>query len=161
MAGKTVDPVTFEFQVESEAEREARTNTPAEPIFQPQPDEDFDASELDPAGESNNTVVVTPLETGVASPSTGDWAPPVVIGPERVYDAPQRVWLPLPDGADRDEVRLYYYHATGSDRGWYPAEKVEGWLVLDSYLYLDVDGISYLGFLVRHAAVVQLGVPAE
>ena len=104
---------------------------------------------------------MTSLQTGVESPSTGDWAPAVVIGPERVYDVPQRVWLPMPEGVARGDARLFYYHATGDDRGWYPAERVEGWLVPDSYLYLDVEGVTYLGFLVHHAGIVQLGVPGE
>jgi hypothetical protein len=62
---------------------------------------------------------------------------------------------------DPGQVCVYYYHATGDDRGWYPAENVEGWQVPDSYLHLRTNGTTYLGFLVRHAGIVQLGIPAE
>ena len=62
-------------------------------------------------------------------------------------------------GADATNIDIYYYHPNGDDRGWYPAENVLGWLVPDSTLTLDLDGISYLGLLVRHTAVVHLGEP--
>ena len=83
------------------------------------------------------------------------------IGPERVYDTPQRVWLPLPEGAAPGSVQLYYYRGSGPAIGWYPAENVEGWLVPGSYLNLEVDGAGYLGFLVRHAGIVRLGIQGE
>ena len=51
-----------------------------------------------------------------------------------MYDKPQRVWLPLPAGADPNTIGIYYYHPNGPDRGWYPAENVLGWLVPDSAL---------------------------
>ena len=70
-------------------------------------------------------------------------------------------WLPVLEGVDPDSVRLYYYHTSGEDRGWYPAENVEGWLVPDSYLHLRLDGVNYLGFVVRHAGIVQLGIPRQ
>ena len=59
------------------------------------------------------------------------------------------------------DTKLYSYHSDGDDKGWYPAENVEGWLVPDSDLTLEVDGTTYLGFLVRHAGIVQLGVSRE
>ena len=83
---------------------------------------------------------------------------PAVIGPVEVYETPQRVWLPIPAGVDPASAGLFYYHASGGDAGWYPAEHVEGWLVPGSYRYLEVDGVVHLGFLVNHAGIVQLGV---
>ena len=55
-------------------------------------------------------------------------------------------------------LRLYYYHAEAGQRGWYPAEIVSGWLVPNSYEVVSDGGTNYLGSLVRHAAIVQLGV---
>ena len=78
-----------------------------------------------------------------------------------VLDTPQRVWLPMPEGVAPGSAQLYYYRGSGSDRGWYPAENVEGWLVPGSYLNLDAGGVTYLGFLVRHAGVVRLGIRGE
>jgi hypothetical protein len=82
----------------------------------------------------------------------------VAIGPQLVYEPPQRVWLPVPAGVDAGALRAYYYRSNGPDRGWYPAERVEGWMVPDSYLTVNANGTTYLGFLVRHAGIAQLGI---
>ncbi len=69
----------------------------AEPIFQPQASEDFDASELGLTDESNDTAVVTPVEVGV--PSTNeDLTPPVAIGPEHVHAVPDASGYPFRKG---------------------------------------------------------------
>jgi hypothetical protein len=65
----------------------------------------------------------------------------------------------MPDGIHPNDVTVYYYHAEGEDASWYPAENVEGWLVADSYEVITQNSTTYLGFLVQHAALVQLGVP--
>ena len=156
-SGDTVGPVTHEFRVESGVDYEARMNEPADSIMQPQYDEDFDASGLDLGAESNDTAVLTEADEMVLSAPLNDGVDaPFMIGPERVYDVPQRVWLPLPQGLGPNDVRLYYYHPHGEDRGWFPAENIEGWLVPGSTLYLDMNGSTYLGFLVNHAGIVQL-----
>ena len=77
-------------------------------------------------------------------------------GSEQAYDKPLRVWLPLPADMPSNLVKLYYYEPEGPDQGWRPAEEVEGWLVEDSEARMTVKGTTYLGFLVRHAAIVQL-----
>jgi len=162
VSGEPVEPVTFQFRTESEEDYFERVTEPVEPVWQPQYDEDFDAAGLDLTAESTDTAVLTPAGEQTASTRLSDGLDaPFTIGPERVYDTPQRVWLPVPEDVDPDEVRLYYYHPTGDDRGWYPAETVAGWLVPDSYLELDIDGTTYLGFLVRHAGIVQLGIPPQ
>ena len=51
---------------------------------------------------------------------------------------------------------MKYYYGMDSEPGWYPAENVEGWLAPDSYLELELDGIAYLGFFVRHGGTAQL-----
>jgi len=160
VSGEPLEPVTFQFRTESEDEYQTRVSDVVEPIWQPQYDEDFVTDGLDLTAESNDTTVVTPADVETAAePLTEGLDVPYLIGPERVYETPQRVWLPLPEDVGSDEVRLYYYHPTGDDRGWYPAENVAGWLVPDSYLDLEVGGTTYLGILVRHAGIVQLGIP--
>lgn len=158
--GEPIGPVTYEFQVETEEEYEARINERREEIWQPQYNEDFIADELDLTTESNGSAAVRPSDEETPSLSVGIEVP-FTIDPQRVYDTPQRVWLPLPQGIDRADVQLYYYHPHGADAGWYPAEDVEGWLVPDSYLHLRLNSTTYLGFVVRHGAIVQLGVPVE
>ena len=156
-SGESVDSGTYRFQIESEEDLQERESAPADVLWQPQPGEDFDPTGLDLGLESNGTVVVT--RTG--SEDTGETLAagldaPFTIGPEQVYEIPQRVWLPLPAGTDANAVQLYYYHPNGLARDWYPAEQVEGWLVPGSTLYLEIEGTTYLGFLVRHAGIVQL-----
>ena len=81
---------------------------------------------------------------------------PLKVGSERAYDKPLRVWLPLPADVPSNLVKLYYYMPEGPDQGWRPAEEIEGWWVKDSEVRMTVKGTTYLGFLVRHAAIVQL-----
>ena len=121
-------------------------------IWQPEYGEDFDASGLNLAAEGNDAVVVTEAAHGNADSGTQ----PFHVGPERVFETPQRVWLPIPQGVDPDALQLYYHHAHGDAAGWYPAEEVDGWLVPDSGIYLEVGGETYYGFVVRHAGIVQL-----
>ena len=83
---------------------------------------------------------------------------PVNLAGESVYNKPLRIWLPLPPGLPSNLVNLYYYQPYGPEKGWYPAEDIEGWLVAGSDLRMTVKGTTYLGFLVRHAAIVQLAV---
>jgi hypothetical protein len=74
---------------------------------------------------------------------------------------PQRIWLPLPKGTGAENVALYYYHCSGKSGDWYPAENVQGWLVPDSCLTMQIDGITYLGFVVTHSATIQLRLNDE
>lgn len=105
--------------------------------------------------------VIALTGAGPESPSdvdglVGAIGAPLNVGSERAYDKPLRVWLPLPADVPSNLVKLYYYTPEGPDQGWRPAEEVEGWLVKDSDVRMTVKGTTYLGFLVRHAAIVQL-----
>lgn len=162
VSGESVNPDAYTFHVESETDYEARIAEPAEHLWQPQYGDDFDTDDLDLSAESNDTVKLTTAgeEAGTLPPEIGIGTT-YVIGPEQAYELPQRVWLPVPIGTDVNTLQLYYHHTNGDDQGWYPAESVEGWLVPDSYRYLEIDGTTYLGFLVRHAGIVQIGVSEE
>jgi len=161
-AGEPVEPVTETFAIESEEAYEIRLAAASKAMWQPQYGEDFVADALDLTAESNDEVVLTRAEGEVvSSPPAEAVGLPFKIGPEKVYDKAQRVWLAVPRSIDPTKVWLYYY-THGADFGWYPAEAVEGWLVPDSYLELQTDGPTYLGFLVRHAGIAQLAaVPAD
>ncbi len=80
-----------------------------------------------------------------------------LAGPSAAYGEARRLWLPLPAGYDVDDVVFYYYHACGNDRGWYLGDNIAGWLVEDSHLTLTENGVTYIGVLVRHGGIVQLG----
>jgi hypothetical protein len=86
---------------------------------------------------------------------------PYTIGPERVYDAPQLVWLPLPEGGAREDLQLYYYHPYGEDAGWYPAQNVIGWLAPEPEQYIEHNGARYVGLRVLHAGIVQFAAPIQ
>jgi len=81
---------------------------------------------------------------------------PLDLGGIAEYDPPLRVWLPLPPGMPSNLAKLYYYQPSGMDKGWYPAEEVPNWLVEDSAVRMTIESVTYLGFLVRHAGIVQL-----
>jgi hypothetical protein len=101
-----------------------------------------------------------PVQTLPALPE-GGVAEPQAIEPERVYAEPQRVWLPVPSGRNPNSLQIYYYHAEGDEKGWYLGEQVDGWLVPGSREVISEQGETYIGYLVRHAGVVQLGDQAE
>ena len=72
----------------------------------------------------------------------------------QAYQTPERIWCHIPEDMAPSEVSIYYHHPRVEEEGWYPAGNVEGWLVPDSYLELDLDGVTYLGLLVRHGGIV-------
>jgi len=155
--GDPIGPLSYQLQVESQDAHEERISTPPTGFWQPQADTDYDADTPDPTDE---TVLVTPATAETApTPLREGVAAPLHLAPESVYDPARRVWIPVPPGVNPAEVRLYYYHPNGNDAGWYPAENVQGWLVPDSYLHLRLNATNYLGFLVKHAGIVQLGIP--
>jgi PKD repeat protein len=152
-SGRQIEPVSYQFVTGQKAEVGA--------IDQPGYAE-FDMGSLDLSVESDDIASVSlapaeeeppPLATGVG--------PVYRIGPDEVFADPQRVWLPVPDGYEPGEVRVYFHQPVGDDSGWYEAGRVEGWAVPDSYLATDLDGAAWIGFVVRHAGTVQLGLPEE
>jgi hypothetical protein len=80
------------------------------------------------------------------------------VGPEAVFDEPTTIWLPVPADADPAALTLFCYHDEAGERGWYPAENVEGFLVPDSRSVNETGGVVYLGFSACHAAEVRLGL---
>ncbi len=84
------------------------------------------------------------------------------IAPDELYDAPRRVWLPLPGDLDAGYATIAYYLDEAGLSGWFHAEDVIGWLAEDSLLVLEEDSVTYLGILVRHGGVVRLedGAPS-
>ncbi len=143
------DPVVSDyarFKIENETDASNRNADSGEIVWQPDTGDD--------------TGHVTLIAGAPGHPELDSAPGPIyTLRPESVYDEPQRVWLPLPEGADPNTIGIYYYHPNSPDRGWYPAENVLGWLVPDSAFTLETGGTSYLGFLVRHAAIVHVGEP--
>ena len=110
------------------------------PLWQPRPGVDYEAA--DP-GDALAGLYAAPGGEGF------------VIGPAQIYDPPRRVWLPLPEGADPATVGVEYRQTEGASPGWYPAARVEGWLVPEGTVTLHLDGRDYLGLLVQHGATLR------
>lgn len=151
--GVPVEPVNRSFSVATEG------GASGEELWQPEYDVDFDADGINRNAESSDGVEVRtlavennpePLDAGIGQP--------ILLTPERVYEVPQRIWLPIPKNVDPADVSLFYYLSNGEHKGWHPAGQIDAWLVPGSYLYLEADNMTYLGFLVRHAGIVQLGI---
>ncbi|HIJ72958.1 MAG TPA: hypothetical protein HPP83_02545 [Candidatus Hydrogenedentes bacterium] len=157
-AGQIVGPITHIFVIESEETYSLRSDESAHVLWQPSYS-DFDEGDLSTAaGEANDLVKVLATDGATTPPLAVGLGPQYRLSPEQVFAVPQRVWLPVPPGQDPSALALYYYHSGGADAGWYPAEDVVGWLVPDSYLELEIGRTTYLGFVVRHGATVQLGL---
>lgn len=132
--------------------------SPETPLVQPDYGA-FDASALDPGKEDNREIA---LSVSRQSPMRAGIGPVYDGAPERVFDTPQRVWLPLPEGDDPAGVTLYIYLASGEQIGWFPAERVAGWMSPGSEMTLTLGGVTYWGAVIRHGAVMQLGpIPAD
>jgi subtilisin-like proprotein convertase family protein len=150
-SGEDVGPVAYQFVT--------TVRGVAEAVGQPGYG-DFDASGLDLSVESNDAVVVALALTEEEPPPMAQGVGPVYrLGPDEVFTVPQRVWLPIPEEYGVDELDFYFYQPVGDNSGWYAADLVEAWVVQDSLAQLEVDGVTYLGFLTRHGGTVQLGVP--
>lgn len=121
-------------------------------------------------GSVDVTVVITESETGPLQDLAFSQQIPAMIalegsqggvymlGPDRVFDKPQRVWLPVPEGVDPGQLDVrYYFRGDEGSGAWYPADKVDGWMVPETFLQVELNGTTYFGFVVRHAGIVQLG----
>ncbi len=87
-----------------------------------------------------------------------DNAPVYVIGPDRVFEQPQTVWMPVPAGQVPNTLTLWYY--SPAKEAWYPAAGVQGLLTgAQPQVLKNEDGV-WMGFEVNHGGKVQLR-PAE
>lgn len=78
------------------------------------------------------------------------------VGPDSLFETPQRFWLPVPEGIRPDDLTLYYFSSDAGDFRWFPGDRVEGWLA-PGVERIRRGNVAYLGFYVHHGGVVQLG----
>jgi len=152
VAGVAVGPRAYTFVVAPD--ELAKTGMAVEPVWQPVAGEDYDSG----GGGSSAPVELT--RDGAAEPLPGGFGPVYAVGPDAVFEQPRVVWLPAPATVDTRFLALYYRLGSGEDAQWHPAEVVEGWLTGSDTLGLELDGVTYLGFEIRHGGTVQLGPPA-
>jgi CSLREA domain-containing protein len=156
VSGEAVGPVTYTFQVESEDMLVARWDKDLDAVWQPGAD-DYAGMGMAPSSQS---AAVALADDGAAPVLANGAGPACVIGPDRLFDAPQWVWMPVPDGVSASELGVFYFKAGGEGAGWHPADCVEGWLVPESCVQCECNGVEYLGFQALHGGVVQLA-PAD
>ncbi len=155
VSGEPLGPVSTTFRVIDGVEKATGGDTLRQPSYAA-----LDMSQIDTSAEAMDVALSS--ASGVIPRLVGGFGQAWRIGPCRPYETAQRVWLPIPDGVAASDLTVYYYHTAETNAGWYPAEKVNGWLVEDTYMTVDIDGTSYLGFLVSHPGIVQLGpVPTQ
>ncbi|MBN2308841.1 MAG: hypothetical protein JXR94_07730 [Candidatus Hydrogenedentes bacterium] len=150
VSGASVGPVMQAFVVDGTAEKAAA-------LWQPDYGA-FDTAGLDLRAEGNAEVAVAEM-SGVGAPPPAAEALGTMyrIEPGAPFAVPQRVWLPVPEGVDAGSVKVYYLLGGVEDGAWYAGENIVGWMVDGIYLQYEVGGATYLGFVVRHGGVVQLG----
>ncbi|MBX3177021.1 MAG: hypothetical protein KF886_06665 [Candidatus Hydrogenedentes bacterium] len=162
VAGEAIGPLSYSFDIETEAEFLGRIAASAEPLYQPGYTE-FDASALDLAREDNSQVnVYTAAPDGLPSAPPGAIGPVYAIVPDELYQRPQRVWIPLEGDLQATDVSVQYYFAdkSGEASGWQPAGAIRGWTVPDTFVALELDGVRYVGFVVRHGGLIQISTAA-
>jgi hypothetical protein len=151
VSGKAIGPITKRLQIAL-----ATTKSAGEALWQPLPGVDYTPA----AAEGHGEAVPMKLSAADAVPPFAEGrGEPVDIASALPFTAPQRVWLPVPKGEDPANLVVYYYHPGGANAGWYRGDRVQGWLVPDSMLQLDLEQGSYIGVTVQFGGVAQLGVP--
>ncbi|MCC6698972.1 MAG: hypothetical protein IT365_25340 [Candidatus Hydrogenedentes bacterium] len=138
VSGAAVGPFTYAFPVTPKATLKS-LRTPV-----PQPDDE-------------SAVGVFAEDPGRFPALPGGVGPVVSIEPGAAYSAPQRVWLPVPEGASPDSVAVFYFQGSPSTGAWHAGSGVDAWLVENSALVLETAEGVYFGFLVNHGGVAQLG----
>jgi len=151
--GVALEPVTYRFVVRDEA---AAADSGAGAVRQPQPEIDY----MPLALESTGLVRLVPMDVRNDIPALrGAIGPVYAMRPDRLYEEPQRIWVPIPGSYATEELEVFYFLRRGAIGQWLPGDAIDGWLVPGSTLRLDLDqdGESYLGLLAQHPAILQLG----
>ncbi len=158
VAGEVIGPLSFNFTVESEGEFLDRVGAAGMPVVQPGYAE-FDASGLDLSLEGQDEVSIYTLNSDTVPATLANSSGPLyAIVPDEVFGVAQRVWLPLEGDLRASDVMVNYYFVdkTGNRTNWYRAEQIVGWSDQNSYMELELNDQRYIGFTVRHGALVQL-----
>jgi hypothetical protein len=96
---------------------------------------------------------VEPLPEIFAAPVS----PVYRLGPPGVFMEAVVVQIPVPEGIDPAELGLWYFSESARHRGWYPGQRVQGWMAPESLGVVEEDGELYVQFEVNHSGVIQLG----
>ncbi|MBX3177287.1 MAG: BACON domain-containing protein [Candidatus Hydrogenedentes bacterium] len=75
--------------------------------------------------------------------------------PSELYPDPVLVQIPVPSGVAAGDVALYYFASDERGSGWYPADRVIGWLAAP--VTVTEDG-AYIEILIHHGGIVRAGL---
>jgi hypothetical protein len=117
-----------------------------------------------PAQQSSSTAspekglcpVLIAAGTGSATFDDG-YGAPYLLRPDAPYAQPQRIWLPIPAGIDPGKTEVYFFYDDGTNPAWHASPDVVGWELPGQRLVEERDGATYLGLLVTHGGLIQLG----
>lgn len=147
VSGKPVGPISYVFQVETEEEFASRANAKEVLLWQPGAGLDYVRPDTD------NEETPAELRESVSADDA------YALDPDELYAGPRRVWVPVHADLDPLAATVYYRLVRdGTDR-WVPGAEVEGWLVPGSFLLLELDGFTWLGFEVRHGGTFIVAGP--
>jgi hypothetical protein len=79
------------------------------------------------------------------------------LGPPGVFMEAVVVQIPVPAGMDPAELGVWYFSESARHCGWYPGDRVQGWIAPESLGVVEEDGELYVQFEVNHSGVMQLG----
>jgi hypothetical protein len=152
--GEALETRQYTFLVESMDAHRGGMGADSSPFDGPVPGRDFDPANLPWAGNTD----ARPHAEGQHMPRLANGLGSVCrVGEDGVFQTPRLVWLPLPEGADPDQLAIFYCKP-GPRPHWYRGEDVEGWLASDEIWTSERRGVHYLGFYVRHGGAVQLAL---
>jgi hypothetical protein len=157
LEAESVGPIAYSFVVETEAELLARLDAPPEVIPQLVPGVDYDDTEF--PGETNDEVELVLSDVVDDEPLPNAIGPIYAFATDQVFSEAQRVWVPVPAEFGAVNVAVHYRYAGGLTTAWFDGAAVNGWLVPESHLEVEVDveGVRYVGVLMRHTGTIQLG----
>ncbi|GMW02314.1 MAG: hypothetical protein AMXMBFR84_34500 [Candidatus Hydrogenedentota bacterium] len=109
------------------------------------------------AETSTDTGEVQLAETGAFIPHAETGIGPIYeLSPKEPFQNAHRILLPIPREVEPSSVGLAYYFESEEERGWFAADKVEGWLVPGTLQTVATGDQYYLSAEVRHGGTVQL-----
>jgi len=141
--GAAVGPVTIAFSI---AENALVTG---DLLPQPRPGRDYT-----PLAAETLAVLRAASDLPLLAGGAGDAS---IAGPLTPFAEPKRIWLEVPAGNTAEELAFYYLRSETNGQAWRPADEITGWIIADSLVTVQSGGKTYLGALITHGGIVQLG----
>ncbi|MBW7866632.1 MAG: BACON domain-containing protein, partial [Candidatus Hydrogenedentes bacterium] len=142
--GAPFGPVRHQFVVMGDG---SAVSPEGEQLWQPRPGVDYLPAE---GGAMDVVTLSANAFDGVLPENAG---PVYEMGPDQLYVAKRRVWLPLADDANPDRIMVQYFCTT--TQAWVRAEDVIGFVGSEMEV-AEFNGTRWLGFDVNHGGLVTM-----